>query len=637
MNSNEGNTNHTRIRRKKDPKSMTIEELEDYIQRNRSTANKSTNESKSLNNSFQCLHTFNFIDNSYTNTNSNQMNTTSNPTSNHKKERSEERINISSPTLKIKTDSNEGSELKRNNVNLSFKELPSPYNINTIQTNKNNNSKDKREQYEEKKSNYGERQSPNGTPTFPTHNTNNTNTISNPITNLNSKAASNYLKTLQDKINQQAQENDELKRNFISISELYEKEKEKNNKMLYYESNNNNNNTIDKSTESLSQFNLKEKEELQLKISMQATNISLLEKEKMRHLEQNSIEKAENENKIDHLNKKIQSMTKENEGFKRELIHLRDINDEFDKFKKQFEEERSEMIETMKSLREIIFQKENEKNALAKQYDTIIQELNDKIEQLTHAHNGNISQMENSNTFSSIKKSKTTHSNINPNNTKQRYKTKDKQIPTKLNNNHNQSSSSLSTMNTTKKQKRQKTPKRKNSKQHLKMSIPIKSMAGNTNKMNQLQYQNQQQQIEFNNEMNINNQNALFKPGELSSIRSDYEYNNNANRYNNNCNNNSNWMMSGRNERINDYEEQLNQINESIFALERNLPEITRDYKNILSRLNCNLFPEETITLKNNLNILGATIEEHNNQLMQLKSQQQDILKNYLSQGGNLN
>lgn len=635
MNNNEGNnSNYSRMRKKKDPKSMTIEELEDYIKRNRSNASKTSVESKSLNNSFQCLNSFNFIDNnSASNTNSN-MNTTSNLVSHHKKEKSEERINMSFNSIHNKTDSNEGSELRGVKAKALFKELSSPYNINhnSIKNNKKTN-KEQIDQFEEKKNESSQSSKIINTSSItalsPT--SGETETKTNPITNLNSKAASYYLKTLQDKISQLTQENDELKRNFISISELYEKEKEKNNKMLYYESNNNNN-TINKSTESLTQLNTQEKEELLLKINMQTTNIALLEKEKMRHLEQNSIEKTEYENRIEQLNKKMQSLIKENETSKRELIQLREIKDEFDKFKKQFEEERSEMIDTMKSLREIIFQKENEKNTFAKQYDIMIQELNDKIEQLTYSNNGNSSQMNHSNTFTSTKKSKTSYNNTPTVNIKPRNKTKEKQqIPTKLNSNNNQSSSSSVPMNANKKPKRQKTPKRKNSKQHQKTSIPIKSMI-NSNKLNQLKYQNQMlNDNEMNININMNNQNALFKPGELNSIRSDYEYNNEAYR------NNWNSWQSKRDERINDYEEQLNQINESIFALERNLPEITRNYKNILSRLNSNLFPEETVTLKNNLNVLGATIEEHNNQLMQLKSQQQDILKDYLAQRGNLN
>ena len=149
--------------------------------------------------------------------------------------------------------------------------------------------------------------------------------------------------------------------------------------------------------------------------------------------------------------------------------------------------------------------------------------------------------------------------------------------------------------------------------------------------------------IKISNNNNYINDNYLIKQenqnysniilGELNSLRSDYSDLNSKNNINKFYFNNNQ-----ENDKINiqNNEELLNKINESIFNLERIIPELTRDYKNIVSRINSNLFPQENITLKNNLKLISNEIENNNSQLNELKSQQQELLKYILSQNGNL-
>ena len=70
----------------------------------------------------------------------------------------------------------------------------------------------------------------------------------------------------------------------------------------------------------------------------------------------------------------------------------------------------------------------------------------------------------------------------------------------------------------------------------------------------------------------------------------------------------------------------LNKINENIFILERNIPELTREYKNLISKLNSNLDNKENLEI--NLNALETQIKESKIKLEELKNYQQEILKN---------
>ena len=136
--------------------------------------------------------------------------------------------------------------------------------------------------------------------------------------------------------------------------------------------------------------------------------------------------------------------------------------------------------------------------------------------------------------------------------------------------------------------------------------------------------------INFDNQ-NLINQNIL---GELNSLRSDFSdlnsKNNNNQFYFHNQDNDINQVNIQKNQEL------LNKINETIFNLERIIPELTRDYKNIVTRINSNLFPEENLSLQNNLKLISNEIENNSIQLNELKSQQQELLKYILSQGGNV-
>ena len=72
----------------------------------------------------------------------------------------------------------------------------------------------------------------------------------------------------------------------------------------------------------------------------------------------------------------------------------------------------------------------------------------------------------------------------------------------------------------------------------------------------------------------------------------------------------------------------LNKINENIFILERNIPELTREYKNLLNKLNSNVYSDNKENIEINLNALETQIKESKIRLDELKNYQQEILKN---------
>ena len=175
-----------------------------------------------------------------------------------------------------------------------------------------------------------------------------------------------------------------------------------------------------------------------------------------------------------------------------------------------------------------------------------------------------------------------------------------------------------------KKNKRDKTPKKNSSKSKTKNK--------NINISDQNDYLNDNNNY-INNPENLNYINPIIL-GELNSLRSDFSdlniKNNNNQFYYNNQENDINQINIQKNKEL------LNKINESIFNLERIIPELTRDYKNIVTRINSNLFPEENLSLQNNLKLISNEIENNSLQLNELKSQQQELLKYILSQGGNV-
>ena len=115
-----------------------------------------------------------------------------------------------------------------------------------------------------------------------------------------------------------------------------------------------------------------------LKINILNKNLQLVEKERQRHIEQNAIEKAKFVEEINMLKNELEVVNGK----------YNDKVDEYEKMKMQFESERSEMIETMKSLREIIFQKENEKNVIIMQYESLLVQQQGNV--ATHQQQQNV-------------------------------------------------------------------------------------------------------------------------------------------------------------------------------------------------------------------------------------------------------
>ena len=162
-NDKDNNVDTIKSRRKKNPKDMSIEELEDYIQKNRNRNSSNTNqyaitESKYLNNSFQSHNRLSFFENTNTSNNVNTVNKTIFSSKNHNINQ-----NISN--------------------SMSGISITNPNDTNTNTTSNNNGNSDNSNQINQ-----------------------------NPISSLNSKAASNYLKSLQEKIKTLSNENDELKK-----------------------------------------------------------------------------------------------------------------------------------------------------------------------------------------------------------------------------------------------------------------------------------------------------------------------------------------------------------------------------------------------------------------------------------------
>ena len=137
--------------------------------------------------------------------------------------------------------------------------------------------------------------------------------IDNPnglLEKINSKSINDYINSLLMEIQKLNRENEELKLNFVQVSELREKE------MQNYNN----------------------------KINILKSNIEILEQNKQRHINQNIIEKENLENQIqilikenNVLNKRIKEIIEQNEKFKKQIFDLNVIN--FGKNKKNFKKE----------------------------------------------------------------------------------------------------------------------------------------------------------------------------------------------------------------------------------------------------------------------------------------------------------
>ena len=75
----------------------------------------------------------------------------------------------------------------------------------------------------------------------------------------------------------------------------------------------------------------------------------------------------------------------------------------------------------------------------------------------------------------------------------------------------------------------------------------------------------------------------------------------------------------------------MNQINDTIFSLERNIAELNRNYKNLLIKINVGASIEDQQNFKRNANIIASNLQEQSEKLVNLKSKQQELLKNSLN------
>ncbi len=608
--------------RKKNPRDMTVQELDEYIKKNRQKNYIPYHtESKSLNSSFSSNNNFGYFNETKTNKEKNLNSENRNlklisfPQQNIEIEKIITNKKLNENNIKKEND----NIIKKNNINnppqLSnlikdfVKNSPFIKNntssrINTLNNEENENDFKSTEVIKQKYLNY----SPNSEQKKIFNNTfqgnlrnnilkweqtslpNNNININNikmkyqiDNNNYNSNLnITNNVKSLQEQIKQLINENEMLKKKLKNIQKILEYER--NNREL--------NKNINE--EQL----LKRNNDLQLQLNIQLQNINLLEKEKNRHIEQNAIDKENYLNEINALKEKISIL---NNQYKEKC-------EESEKIRNQYENERNEMIETMKSLREIIFQKETENNSIMDKYDKLIKNQQHKKDNFS-----------NSMISTNSKKSK---ENMLINNNKVNNKRTKSSKKNTINKNSINLNQKVNNQNIkTNKSIRDKTPKKNLSKNKSKNVTKIIKNSNNNN------YNNDNYLIKQENQ---NYSNIIL--GELNSLRSDFSdlnSKNNINKFyfNNQENDKSNIQKN---------EELLNKINESIFNLERIIPELTRDYKNIVSRINSNLFPQENITLKNNLKLISNEIENNNSQLNELKSQQQELLKYILSQNGNL-
>lgn len=189
-----------------------------------------------------------------------------------------------------------------------------------------------------------------------------------PFNNSSIKDKDLYIKELEIKVEELLNQNEELKTNFIQLSELLQKERNDSSNRLQ--------STITQHQQKFSEENkalTKEIDDLKLKNTIQNTNISILSSEKERHLQQNAIDK-------EYYESKISKLIDENRSIKREIKeHVEDFSNVIEEQKDLIEADYKEQI---KSLKNIISNHEKEKRDIIKKYDTKIRELNVKINRL---------------------------------------------------------------------------------------------------------------------------------------------------------------------------------------------------------------------------------------------------------------
>ena len=312
---------------------------------------------------------------------------------------------------------------------------------------------------------------------------------------------------------------------------------------------------------------------------------------------------------------------------------LEEKNKEIENMSKKFEIERNEFIETMKSLREIIIQKENEKNYILfnqNNENNPLNKIGNNVKNKNFPYKNNREnikkEIDSRNNYKNLKEKHMKDKNVNlTKNIKlnkkfnNEAKTVKNKTPLKIIGNKNQNRNII---------KKNKSKKEINNRRKYKnngcltnyneINNDIYNNFNNSNdESKQSSNEQNKEKLEYlyninKYQQNIDKNNLL----NLNSIRSDFLENPEAVETNNNIQN----FNQSKNEH-------LNKINENIFILERNIPELTREYKNLLNKLNSNLYSEQKENIEININILETHINESKKKLFELKNYQQEILK----------
>jgi hypothetical protein len=361
---NSENAAQNMMKKRRDPKSMSIEELEDYINKNKSKlrnmddGNNLTTNNKSLNSSFQSQKNTNLsfnINNLMENkfgimkkisdninpssckeNNLNQMPLSFSPKNDNKnlfsvnnflqKQDHNNQINNINPFLKS-TNEDDMSKYKIPQINLP---LQSHLNPNINQSSNNNILSLMQNQIQ--------------------NSSNHTNTNNN---NTNSAAASNYLKTLQEKIKSLSLENEELKTSFVQINEILEKERKEftekiqneNDKFLELEQSLRNQL---QEYENENKLLGNELDEMKIKISFLNTNMNLLENEKERHLDQNALDKESFQERINNLFNDVENRKLDLVGLQKENLMLKEKCNQMKEMNLKMEKEREDLLSVHK-------------------------------------------------------------------------------------------------------------------------------------------------------------------------------------------------------------------------------------------------------------------------------------------------
>ena len=634
--------------KKKNPKEMTIEELEEYIQKNRAKMNNKNFESHSLNTSFTCNYNFGIsekIDKENQNTFSVKRN---NNTKDFVKQKEKDDLKLNINNRKEngnnETDNNTVSSLIQCVINNT------PF-IKSNQTSRTNTINNENDNYNDKQNNINNN-----------YNNNNENKIYNntlPL-NINMELPSPTFKNISNTLTYSLQKNDNDNETNISNNNNnsiinYSQQKKINQIDDIYNYHNkeiipnvNSNSTVNYINSLKNKIKILNEENELLKKNNINNNISndiikeneiyknkilILEEDKIKYLEQFKIEKNNYEKIIIEL--------KQNNEILKQLLEEKDK--EIKSIMNKFEIERNEFLETMKSLREIIIQKENEKNILNLKNQNIVIKPNNQNNKIEYnKKNNNISQYNinnkkkqnylasnhnnNHNNISNLKKQKSTNGLKKSDSMNQKNKIKNSNnLSYIINDNKNINKTKNKTPNKLTKVKSKSKPIKQ-----INTGSDIKKINIKNNLNNNYTYENNNMNINYNFDTNNTNQydtnynsnynkyqninvNSMLNLAELNSLRSDISENI--------------YTLNGKQD---NNKNNLKKINEVIFYLERSIPELTRDYKNLLNKINSNLFPNDNEKMVSNLKILGKEIEDNKNQLNELKLKQQEILKTIL-------